>query len=410
MAWRDELGIVTLANGQQLVGGSFRGVTFRTVGAEIKVGRRNVVNEYPQRDTPYVDDLGRRARRFVVDCHVIGDNYLVERDALIAALETKGPGELVHPRYGSRWVSVEGEVSLKESPEQGGMARVSVTFVEDGGNAFPSAANDTLAEVEMAANAADDAAQADFLLQPEVTSGVLLSDALDEFSASLAAIKDLTSRVANVQALADVAELVSSTLVQLNSLITTPLALAETFRQTYTAVINGLTRPLTALSAMEEIGLANSRLRSVPVPGTSQALRVATANARAALQRRLLLSSQSRTLVLALANSSVVATRDQAVALRNTLMTQMDVEIEENDPPIEYARALTKLRLAVVRDVSARGEQLKRRAVYKPQTVLPAVVLAYRVYQDAGRADELVARNGVRHPAFVPARQLETLW
>jgi prophage DNA circulation protein len=36
-------------------------------------------------------------------------------------------------------------------------------------------------------------------------------------------------------------------------------------------------------------------------------------------------------------------------------------------------------------------------------------VLAHRIYQDATRSDELVARNGVAHPAFMPARPLEVL-
>ena len=100
--WRDEMGQLTLPNGRKMVAGSFRGVPFRTVDAEMRVGRRNVVNEYPQRDLPYVDDLGRRARRFVVEAYVIGDGYRAERDALIAAFEAKGSGELIHPRYGLR--------------------------------------------------------------------------------------------------------------------------------------------------------------------------------------------------------------------------------------------------------------------------------------------------------------------
>lgn len=137
MAWREQLSQVTLPDGRVLVAGSFRGVPFRTVDADMKVGRRNVVNEYPQRDEAYVDDLGRRARRFVVEAYVIGPNYLAERDALIKAFETKGSGELIHPRYGLRKVSLDGEVSVKETPERGGMARISVTFVEDTSNTFP---------------------------------------------------------------------------------------------------------------------------------------------------------------------------------------------------------------------------------------------------------------------------------
>jgi prophage DNA circulation protein len=114
-------------------------------------------------------------------------------------------------------------------------------------------------------------------------------------------------------------------------------------------------------------------------------------------------------LVVALAQVDVVATSEQAVALRDALVAQIDVELEVNDPPAEVATALTQMRAAVVRDVAARAEFLLKRASYTPKTVLPALVLAHRIYQDANRADELVARNDVSHPAFVPARPLEIL-
>ena len=51
-----------------------------------------------------------------------------------------------------------------------------------------------------------------------------------------------------------------------------------------------------------------------------------------------------------------------------------------------------------------------------PKTVLtidavatmPAIWWAYRLYQDPARAGELVARNGVKHPQFMP-QQFEAL-
>jgi prophage DNA circulation protein len=90
-------------------------------------------------------------------------------------------------------------------------------------------------------------------------------------------------------------------------------------------------------------------------------------------------------------------------------VAQIDTELEVNDPPAEVAKTLSAMRTAVVRDVTARSEFLRSRSTYTPATMLPAVVLAHRIYQDATRADELAERNAVRHPAFVPARPLEVL-
>lgn len=42
-----------------------------------------------------------------------------------------------------------------------------------------------------------------------------------------------------------------------------------------------------------------------------------------------------------------------------------------------------------------------------PVGIEPAVVLAARVYDDASRATEIVQRNGIVHPGFVPLRPLK---
>lgn len=38
---------------------SFRGVAFKVDGDDLQIGRRTVVHEYPGRDTPSVEDMGR---------------------------------------------------------------------------------------------------------------------------------------------------------------------------------------------------------------------------------------------------------------------------------------------------------------------------------------------------------------
>lgn len=410
MAWRDEMGRVTLPDGRVLVAGSFRGVPFRTVDAEIKVGRRNVVNEYPQRDLPYVDDLGRKARRFVVEAYVIGDNYRAERDALIEAFEGKGSGELNHPRYGLRKVSLDGDVSMKESPERGGMARISVTFVEDSSNTFPKAVENTVAQVETAANAADDATEAAFGKEFSVEGMSVLADqALKGMTSTVAGLLQTVRQVTSVGGLAKIVGLVGGLTGNLAGLIRTPVVLVQGLRSIYAQLVQELERPLSALAELQYVFFANTRSPSVALGGSTRARSLANDTARADLQRRLALTNQARVLAVAIANTDVTATSAQATALRDSLVAQIDMELEVNDPPAEVAKALTRVRAAVVRDVAARSELLLSRSTYTPQAVLPAVVLAHRIYQDATRADELVGRNGVKHPAFVPARPLEVL-
>ena len=83
MTWRDDLRPA-----------SFRGIHFFVAADSSRFGRRVVVHTYPQRDKPYVEDLGRRSREYQFDAFVIGPNYMEDRDAFIAACEEPGAGEL----------------------------------------------------------------------------------------------------------------------------------------------------------------------------------------------------------------------------------------------------------------------------------------------------------------------------
>jgi len=113
---------------------SFRSVNFQVFSSDTTVGRRNIVHQYPFQDNPYVEDLGGDADEFIVEAFVIQNNennydYFAERDRLIQELKKAGPGTLIHPFLGSLTVSLVGKASIKESFDEGGIARFSMTFV-----------------------------------------------------------------------------------------------------------------------------------------------------------------------------------------------------------------------------------------------------------------------------------------
>ena len=123
---------------ENLVPASFRGVGFQVQSTEAPIaGRRVAVHEYPGRDEPFVEDLGRRTKRWEIEAFVVGDRYAEQRDRLIEACDAEGPGELVHPYLGSLQVACTA-CSLTERTREGRMARFSLTFVEAGENRYPT--------------------------------------------------------------------------------------------------------------------------------------------------------------------------------------------------------------------------------------------------------------------------------
>lgn len=122
---------------QTLQPASYNGVGFYVDTDTKSGGRRLVPHEFPKRDTPYVEDMGRRVRHFVVTAYVIqgpsnGYDYQPGRDALIAQLETEGPGILVHPTLGTDVVEVDTYNVTERLSSAGGMAEFEISFLEAG--------------------------------------------------------------------------------------------------------------------------------------------------------------------------------------------------------------------------------------------------------------------------------------
>ena len=143
MAWRDNL-----------VDASFRGVGFQVDDTEAPIaGRRVAVHEYPGRDEPFVEDLGRRTKTYTIEAFVVGDEYAAARDRLIEACDMPGAGELVHPYLGSLQVACTA-CSLMERTREGRMARFSLSFTEAGANQYPTSRVNTGDNVTSSGNAA----------------------------------------------------------------------------------------------------------------------------------------------------------------------------------------------------------------------------------------------------------------
>lgn len=103
--------------------------------------------------------------------------------------------------------------------------------------------------------------------------------------------------------------------------------------------------------------------------------------------------------------SLVPRSHDEAKTLRLRLGRLFDIAIERasDQGAVGIQRALREVQARVVRDLIERGRPLARVVSYETAVPLPALVLAHRFYQNAGRADELRLENtNTDHPSFMP--------
>ena len=108
---------------------SFRGVTFDVQSVEDRGERALCVHEYPYRSGAEVEDLGRKPRVIPVTAIFWGVAYESRIKALVAAFEEAGPGELIHPVFGSLTVAVR-RWQISHSAERHDYATVTFEAVE----------------------------------------------------------------------------------------------------------------------------------------------------------------------------------------------------------------------------------------------------------------------------------------
>ncbi|MFZ5746354.1 MAG: DNA circularization protein [Pseudomonadota bacterium] len=390
--------------------GSFRGVEFRTSDSELAGGRRVAQHEFPLRDTPYNEDLGRRAGRFAIECWVAGADYFTARDRLIAALNGSGSGVLVHPYHGTLSV-VCTDWTCRESTEEGGIARFSIEFREAGDRA-PAPAKDTANLAKSAAKDARVAAPVQFADRFSVQGATAFVEenaakVIDGAAAAIAIAGGLHGGFG--PALAAFQARVGILPANLEQMLRAPLALGAAIVGAVQAVSALARTPQTAIGAL--IGLLQFGADLPPVIGATPARDRERSNQDAV--------SDLVALAAAAELADVIAGTDfgsyqDAVAVRDQITERIDdrVVVAADRDDDEMADAFARLGDVIIADVTARGGSLSRVYAYTPAQCEPSLVIAHRLYGAVGTvagADEIVRRNAIARPMFVPVAPIEVL-
>jgi prophage DNA circulation protein len=394
----------------KLLPASFRGIPFNVEDTDLGAGRRTQVHEYPQRDKPYTEDMGRATRDLSFSAFLVGADYVEQANKLLGALEQSGSGTLVHPWFGSMQVSLvdKARVSFDSSL---GRARVQMQFVEAGELAFPMATSSTGAATRLAADK-------------------LSKASIDSFAAKfgIKGFQDWVSAAANGQLL-DKLGIVSTS--EINKVLGFSNGLAKTFSTLSGLISNprslgtklmgmfGLSGLTTSLIAWKNVVKSFSRIGKSPALKDKPSSIVFTPSRKQAQANATALNAITRQalLVQAVGASSLVGTESDAEAsttsyadmleVRDTLLSAIDEEMLVADDTVYVA--LQEARAAVWTDMTTRARDSSRIKSLTPKQIQPALVLAYDQYGDASRDAEIITRNNIRHPGFVPAKPISLL-
>ena len=390
---------------------SFRGAGFVVDIAAGEGGRRIVTHQFPLRDKPFTEDLGRSEQRHRIRAFVIGDDYQSQRDALIAACQDfDTPGLLLHPYLGERQCRA-GIIRWSENLDRGGFAVFDLEFVEEGQQASPLSVTDTASGLlDRALKLLPIIKRAYAIISlGSKHPGYILGLAENLFGQAVSAmlglppgtIAGLRATVAGFTSASDldipdhVQAAFSGAALNVSTALSPPALPSDP-----------VTGTVPTLAQVADItgGLLSMTTFGADLPPIDPLTPVLADQATQQKAIVRLICDNAAIAVLQVYASAPFQSAD-AAALALTIILQLvdQRSVDAADAGLDdLYRGWQAVAAIAVQDITQRAQQLPRLASYSLPGSLPSLTLAQRLYGDAARADELVALNNVPHAAFMP--------
>lgn len=400
--------------------GLLGGIAIEVSVDDAEFGRNVVVHEFPQRDKHYVEDLGRRTRRFQFEAWICanvenGFNPWPQRDALIERVEAGGVMTLVHPYWGSMRGHVPVARVKQSSTQNNGFIVFGVEFIEAGELNFKAQVfDDTAGRVKDSAELVYGAVEVDFAqnFSIENVAGFVLDDAVD----MMRQFKDVLTSVRRASNLG--AQLAAGNLGAIG-IFAQPLSLARQI----VSIVRSMDQPKTLHTFTRP-----------PVPPVATVGRARQASNQAAFTHLVQSASVARSAELsadlsstsqryaapstALLDTPALITRPEMETQRRAITTTVTdelVQLSDLNIYTDTQAALMQLRTDAVQHLTAEGEHLARTFLTTCcdgtgwNGYMPSLVLAYRHY-GVLNDDVINYRNEVPNPLFLePNASIELL-
>lgn len=222
-----------MADDTQIINGFYKGVPITIDAASISGGRKTSIKQFPNRDTQNVEDLGLMPRSYKLDIIIsdkVEQDYFTYRDTLLAALESRGTGELIHPLYGRIENVAVTTFDFNEQYSQFGETIVSVNFEVSTNQGVPVTSGNVVTEIEgdnaAVVDAVDDDIGENFSITEAFTEN--FGAAVDKVNEIIDETIEATSFIGETAAtLNEFASQIGELSANINSLVTQPLALAQ---------------------------------------------------------------------------------------------------------------------------------------------------------------------------------------
>ncbi len=400
----------------KLFASSFRGVPFLTDGVTDTGGQKTVTHEFVNSDDRFVEGLGVLNDRYQVTAVIAGDDYLVVRNQLRAAMKKAGTGEFVHPFEGPLNVYPI-SYSIDQTDTRLGQATFSLVF-----DLVPATDNTTAQGVPIQsslspaqASALADTANAElegsfvenFSVSSNFTSNYLAAkEVLGQVSDTFDSVISTTAGVADQISAAQGA--IDDFTDDITTLILTPQILATRLTGLYESVTNIAPNALASFDSVlnffdfgdPDTGSSDTQLTPInpdnPITVERQSNQLAVST-----------QVQAGALIEAYRAVTLIGftTVDDVTEVENALNTQFDAvvgEVRTGDPSLDASVVLNNTSREAIADLRSNIKLFlteQKIQAFKLSTIktqpISASALAYQYYGSTDNTSIIIEQNGI---------------
>jgi prophage DNA circulation protein len=381
----------------ELVAASFKGATFLIDGTSTAGGRKTVTHEYPNSDRRFVEDLGELREIYTVTGIIHGDTYFADRDNLIAQLKSSGPGELIHPFYGSVTV-VAKPYSLSENLTNLGVATFRMTFERSNESSFPKATANNSSLIDQKTTSTFDSMKADLINKFNVTK---------KFTGNFVDATATTTRIAAAMGIN------SDTVLKVTAETNEFSSLLETFVDNIN--VNAFDSTNLAKDLFNVFGSFNGLGKTAKdqfdilaglfdFDDDQEEALPTTVERVERIENRDILDSTMQINSLAQAYNVTTSldfqTDEDVQNVKNVLDAQYEKVIENNNASDNTVQELKNLRVEVSKFLEKESVNAFRVSTVHTNEI-PMTLLAYQYYGDTEKTVQLLDLNMINNPSFV---------
>ncbi len=377
------------------------------------VGADGVIHRIATSGRPVYEGISEGEDSFNVIATIVGEEYLVDMDRMIAILKRPRSHQFEHPYRGTFKVGLDGKAKLNNRRTAGGMCQFTFKLVVLEDQVFPlirDARTDVLDQVGFLNLALADAYARRFNV------GTFVNKIIGTINLATVAMRAVEGKI---QAAMNITSAFGSAVTgfanQASSLLRKPGDMITSMTSTAIGILGAIS------TAVDDLPSRNSRAQNTFTQGMRlifdqlrpTAPTISTPESRLEEENSIQWWLANRVSFVSGAAEAVLdmtfTSSDQVNLFKQEFLTFFDEISLDPDLDDQVYTEIRQLKANVVVFLSAVAQELPELTTYVTYKALPALVVGYQIYGNNDHNLEIVDRNNVQHPMFVPPRTLEVV-